>query len=202
MGLPKLSAEEARKRKKEYLRKWRKRPDAKQKKRDADKKRQAIYRAVGKSGDCVKKYRSDPVKYERQMALQRERRARKRQNTQDSSDSNQKNCQAINHAVGKSGDCVKKYRSDPVKYEREMALQRERRARKRQNIQIGSDSKRLRFDAESGVLWNKTRSKYLQAISDGPIHRCICCDRLWFKHSISHQSKLGLQNKKKILPVT
>ncbi|GFU07674.1 ATP-dependent DNA helicase [Trichonephila clavipes] len=149
MGLPKLSAEEARKRKKEYLRKWRKRPDVKQKRRETEKKRQAFYRAVGKSGDCVKKYRSDPVKYER-----------------------------------------------------EMALQRERRARKRQKIQIGSDSKRVCFDEESGVLWNKTRSKYLQAISDGPIHRCICCDRLWFKHSISHQSKLGLQNKKKILPVT
>ncbi|GFV80557.1 ATP-dependent DNA helicase [Trichonephila clavipes] len=97
--------------------------------------------------------------------------------------------QAIYRALGKSGDCVKKYRSDPVKYERQMALQRERRAGKRQNIQIGSDSKRVCFDAESGVLWNKTRSKYFQAISDGPIHQCICCDRLWFKHSISHQSK-------------
>ncbi|GFX70561.1 hypothetical protein TNCV_875351 [Trichonephila clavipes] len=61
-------------------------------------------------------------------------------------------------------------RSDPVKYERELALQRERRARKRENIQIGSDSKRVCFDEESGVLWSKTRSKYLQAISDGPIH--------------------------------
>ncbi|GFX92062.1 hypothetical protein TNCV_471711 [Trichonephila clavipes] len=125
MGLLKLSAEEARQRRKESVRKYRERPDVKQKKREADKKRQAIFRVLGKT---------------------------------------------INHVVGKSGDCVKKYRSDPVKYERQMALQRERRARKRQNIQIGSDSKRVCFDAESGVLWNKTRSKYLQAISDGPIH--------------------------------
>ncbi|GFX52749.1 hypothetical protein TNCV_2921911 [Trichonephila clavipes] len=105
--------------------------ESKQKKREADRKRQAINRALGKSRDCANKYRSDPVKYEHEMALQRERRARKRQNTQDSSDSNQKNCQAINHAAGKSGDCVKKYRSDPVKYEHQMALQRERRARKK-----------------------------------------------------------------------
>ncbi|GFQ76196.1 ATP-dependent DNA helicase [Trichonephila clavata] len=143
MGLPKLSAEEARKRRKESRRKWRMKPEAKQKKREVDKKRQTIYRALGKSEDCRKKYRSDPVKYER-----------------------------------------------------EMALQRERRARKRQNDQIGSDRKRLRLDAESEVLWDKTLSKFLQAISDGPIHRCICCDRLWFKHSISHQSKMGLQKKK------
>ncbi|GFQ88210.1 hypothetical protein TNCT_361981 [Trichonephila clavata] len=64
MFLPKLSAEEARKRKKEYLRKWRKRPDNKQKRRETEKKRQTIYRALGKSGEFVKKYRSDPVKYE------------------------------------------------------------------------------------------------------------------------------------------
>ncbi|GFR12117.1 ATP-dependent DNA helicase [Trichonephila clavata] len=146
MGLPKLSAEEARKRRKESRRKWRMKPEAKQKKREVDKKRQTIYRALGKSEDCRKKYRSDPVKYER-----------------------------------------------------EMALQRERRARKRQNDQIGSDRKRLRLDAESEVLWDKTLSKFLQAISDGPIHRCICCDRLWFKHSISHQSKMGLQKKKILL---
>ncbi|GFQ75044.1 hypothetical protein TNCT_519031 [Trichonephila clavata] len=67
MGLPKLSAEEARK---ESRRKWRMRPEAKQKKREVDKKCQTISRALGKSGECVKKYRSDPVKYERQMALQ------------------------------------------------------------------------------------------------------------------------------------
>ncbi|GFQ97599.1 ATP-dependent DNA helicase [Trichonephila clavata] len=146
MGLPKLSAEEARKRQKEYLRKWRKKPENKQKRRETEKKRQTLYRALGKSEDCRKKYRSDPVKYER-----------------------------------------------------EMALQRERRARKRQNDQIGSDRKRLRLDAESEVLWDKTLSKYLQAISDGPIHRCICCDRLWFKHSISHQSKMGLQKKNILL---
>ncbi|GFY39010.1 ATP-dependent DNA helicase [Trichonephila inaurata madagascariensis] len=198
MGRPKLSAEDAKKRRKESFRKWRERPEAKQKKRETEKKRQAINHAFGKCGDCVKKYRSDSVKHERKMALQRERRARKRQNIQVGSESNQKNLQAINRAFGKSLDYVKKYRLDPVKYEREMALQRERRARKRQNIQIGSDNKRLCFDAESQVLLNKTRSKYLQAISDGPIHRCICCDRLWFKHSICHQSKLGLQNKKNI----
>ncbi|GFT44892.1 ATP-dependent DNA helicase [Trichonephila clavipes] len=87
MGHPKLSAEEARKRKKEYLRKLRKRPDAKQKRRETEKKRQAFYRAVGKSGDRVKKYRSDPVNYEREMVLQRERRARKRQNIHIGSDS-------------------------------------------------------------------------------------------------------------------
>ncbi|GFQ68581.1 hypothetical protein TNCT_373301 [Trichonephila clavata] len=86
MGLPKLSAEEARKRRKESRRKWRMKPEAKQKKREVDKKRQTIYRALGKSEDCRKKYRPDPVKYKREMALQRERRARKRENDQIGSD--------------------------------------------------------------------------------------------------------------------
>ncbi|GFT04010.1 hypothetical protein TNCV_4832741 [Trichonephila clavipes] len=139
MGRPELLAEEAKKKRKESLRKSRNRPAFKQKKRESGKKRQTINRALGKSGDGVKKYRSDESK-------QKKRDADKKR-------------QAIYRALGKSGDCVKKYRSDPVKYERQMALQRERRARKRQNIQIGSDSKRVCFDAESGVLWNKTRSK-------------------------------------------
>ncbi|GFQ76202.1 hypothetical protein TNCT_206431 [Trichonephila clavata] len=61
MGLPKLSAEEARKRRKESRRKWRMKPEAKQKRRETEKKRQTIYRALGKSEDCRKNTDRTPL---------------------------------------------------------------------------------------------------------------------------------------------
>ncbi|GFY09888.1 hypothetical protein TNCV_3698501 [Trichonephila clavipes] len=75
---------------------FRNRPAFKQKKPESGKKRQTINRALGKSGDGVKKYRSDESKQKKREADRKRQainralgKSRKRQNTQDSC-SNQK----------------------------------------------------------------------------------------------------------------
>ncbi|GIY17621.1 hypothetical protein CDAR_376601 [Caerostris darwini] len=87
---------------------------------------------------------------------------------------------------------VQNWRADPVKHEHENSLQRERHAKKHQKTSKGPSpsNKRRRLDNEPSTsmyyedvpsypqpLWDKAKNSFLKAISDGPLHRCICCER-------------------------
>ncbi|GIY60844.1 ATP-dependent DNA helicase [Caerostris darwini] len=107
-----------------------------------------------------------------------------------------------------------KFRADPSEREHENAL---RRAKKRQQTSNGPSpsSKRRRLNNESSAsmyyddllsypqpLWDKAKNDFFKSISDGPVHRCICCDRLWFHQSMTLQSKSKLQTKNVKFPVS
>ncbi|GBM39081.1 ATP-dependent DNA helicase PIF1 [Araneus ventricosus] len=176
MGRKKLPPEEAQKRIRESVRKSKQRPEAKEKHREAERKRRAKKLGKPQSTETTEK--------------QMKRKAQKL-------------------------ECQKISRSDPVKYQRELALQRERRKRKVTESLTNTVIKRLRLDSESQPstsscnpilcedsnpitekLWDKAQSDFFKNISDGPIHRCICCDRLWFGKSMVCHTKRALQNKK------
>lgn len=76
-----------------------------------------------------------------------------------------------------------------------------RRYRKRKKLEhLGHDIKRFKrdFDLNASAMnpnFKKIADKFFEAVADGPIHDCICCDRLWFKSSMRMLSKNTLISK-------
>ncbi|GBN51490.1 hypothetical protein AVEN_267640-1 [Araneus ventricosus] len=170
MGRKKLPPEEALKRKRESERRSKQRPEAKQKQLELVQKRRALIRQQlqsAKIDDPEAKLEADRIRHERKIASQRERRKRKRLESIANSDTK--------HL------CLDFYIYSNTKSE--------------SSTPSTSTSFGINEFPFTEKLWDKAQSSFFQNISDGPIHRCVCCDRLWFKKSMSRQSKIALQNK-------
>ncbi|GFT48603.1 ATP-dependent DNA helicase [Nephila pilipes] len=148
--------------------------------------------ALQRKRESIRKSKQRPEAKERHRELERIRRAKKRAEREATRPRSNKNDRRE-----KLREAKRKARADPVKRAHEELLRRKRRRRLAGLTDDVDKNPRLdTFASSIERLWDKTVSNYLMAISDGPDQRCICCDGLWFKESISSHSKLAFQDKK------
>ncbi|GIY77092.1 neither inactivation nor afterpotential protein C [Caerostris darwini] len=100
-----------------------------------------------------------------------------------------------------------KFRADPTKREHENALRRERGAKKHQQTSNGLVNDvdlitslllqciMMAFFLILSLFGIRPRTISSNTFLTCPVHRCICCDQLWFHQSMTLQSKSKLQIK-------
>ena len=83
---------------------------------------------------------------------------------------------------------AKRYRLD--KRDKEIGLQRRRNKLKRRNkreVGVNMSHERKRHKKYSGNLCKSMShlvSLFHKVVAEGPTHICICCDQLWYRHSV------------------
>ncbi|XP_054717389.1 uncharacterized protein LOC129226785 [Uloborus diversus] len=144
-----------------------------------------------KDAERQRKKRSDPKSRERQNQLRRDRRERKRKSEdvggdQPSTSSSEnkkprKDLSLIPH-------CSNVLELMEISDFDESSNENHSPLDSSSNAQPDLDLN----DYQNHTEWMKKQTKFFESVSDGPVHRCYCCDRLWFMDSLRKLAKTDL----------